>query len=100
MISVVKYLQSEFNKSVDFEKLKFMKELINITTPDNKLNEYNQETHYIMQRHFTNKEIVEFGKLLLMYIKIVKDDKNHLKQMRREIYHGKGFLKGFLKKKD
>lgn len=87
-----KYFNS-FSKEVDFEKLKWIKERTNIKTVDTKLHEYNKETHTIMQKHFEDKEIVEFGRLLLMYIKIIKDDKDHLKQMKRERFYSKKFLK-------
>ena len=75
------------DKDLDFEKLQFMKKLVKLDTPDTKLDQYNRETHHIMQRHYKTPQIIECGKLLLLYIKIIQDDKKHLKQMKRERYY-------------
>lgn len=67
MFSIFKNLKGEFDRSIDEAKLiEFNKSVRSVT--EEKIIEYTTEIHLIMQRHFTNKDILKECKNTLKYI--------------------------------
>lgn len=71
MFSIIKSVRNEFNKGLDEEKLINFKKKAR-TVNESKLQEYCEEIHYIMQRHFTNQKILYICKDTLKYIEKLK----------------------------
>lgn len=72
MFSILKTLKGEFDRGVDEAKLIDFKNRVKSANGD-KIVEFTKEIHFIMQRHYTNKDILNECKDLLKYIeKIIK----------------------------
>ena len=84
MFSVIIKLSKEFNKGLDEAKLIEFEKRINLVN-EIILEEYCEEIHMIMQRHYMNKEIIIKSKKLLLIIEEIK--KNKVFKSKRKTYN-------------
>ena len=77
MFTIMSDLITEFNRDLDRNKLVFFEKKANLINSD-KLHEYSNEIHHIMQRHYYDEEIINECKRILVIFDNIKLNRKQL----------------------
>ena len=74
MFTIIQTLANEFNRSTDEQKLVHFRNTIRRVN-ENIFEDYCKEIHHIMQRHYSDENIIRMSKELLKIIDEIKKEK-------------------------
>ena len=94
MLSLFSNIKTEFSRGLDEAQLIEIKKNVRNANKE-KIIEYSKEIHYIMQRHFTNQNILTQCKDTLKYIEDVIKIRDEIEDVKLYGYSNTVIIKNF-----
>ena len=94
MFAIIQTLTNEFNRTLDQAKLVDFKKRVKKTTGPN-ITEFTKEVHFIMQRHYTNVDMLKQCQETLQHIEKVVKHREEIKHIDLYGYSNSCVTKNF-----